>query len=150
MKRSFWIFALLFVFLFQGCDNNEINKKETSQSTGTKNSALTIGQKYYFFDGPGLLECPECDPCWFIQFKDKQNALLWSSPCSGSSSLKSCSSDVSCRYEESTNTLTILSINNNNVSSECKTRFIGDWQWSEGKFGKRFYSKNNPGCDFHN
>lgn len=116
----------------------------------SRESALQIGEKYNFFDGSnGKLECPECDPCWHIKFKDEKNAELWSEPCSGSTYLKSCRSDVSYKFDKTTNTVTILSIVNSNVSSECKNRFIGEWQWSEGEFGKRFYSKNNPGADFH-
>ena len=120
------------------------------EETPVAEEALKVGEQYYFFEGSnGDLECPECDPCWCIKFKDETNAELWSKPCSGSTVLKSCSSDVSYKFDKTTNTVTILSIVNNNVSSECKSRFIGEWLWSEGQFGKRFYSKNNPGCDFH-
>jgi len=119
------------------------------EETPVAEEALKVGEQYYFEGSNGDLECPECDPCWCIKFKDETNAELWSKPCGGSTVLKSCSSDVSYKFDKTTNTVTILSIVNNNVSSECKNRFIGEWLWSEGQFGKRFYSKNNPGCDFH-
>ncbi len=110
---------------------------------------LEIGKQYHFFDGSNnTFVCAECDPCWCIEFKDESSAKLWSKPCNGSSALKSCSSEVSYKFDENTNTVTILNVNNSNVSTECKNLFIGDWQWSNGKFGMRFYSKSHPGCDF--
>jgi hypothetical protein len=113
-------------------------------------NALQIGKEYTFFDGSnGSLECPECDPVWCIKFIDETNAELWSRPLSSSSVLKSCSSNVTYKFDKTTNTVTILDIINSNVSSECKNRFTGEWQWADGKFGKRFYSKNNAGCDFN-
>ncbi len=147
--------ALIASFILSGCGSNSVNKSNSLDSIGQSGksedsrSVLQIGMEYNFFDGSNAsLECDECDPCWSIIFKDESNAELWSKPCSGSSVLKSCSSDVVYVFDNNTNTATIKSISNNNVSTECKNRFVGEWQWSEGKYGKRFYSKNNSGCDF--
>jgi hypothetical protein len=112
-------------------------------------SPLITNTTYYFYDVQDDLECYECDPCWCIRFLDNKTAELWSQPCSGSSNLKSCTSDVRFNFDLQSGVVNITSVSNGNVSSECRGRFVGQWVWSEGKFGKRFYSKNIAGCDFH-
>ena len=135
---------ILFVSLVLNSCNNDSGLEDDD------NNVLEIGKEYHFFDGlNGDLECYECDPCWCIKFNDESNAELWSKPCNGSSLLKSCSSEVSYKFDKKTNTVSILNITNNNVSFECQNQFEGDWIWSEGKFGQRFYSKKNQGCDFN-
>ena len=119
------------------------------KSKGSEN-ALDIGTEYnFYFDAKGDDVCSECDACWLIKFKDETSAELWSRPCSGSTILKSCNSDVLYTFDKKTNTLTILNINNSNVSSVCKNRFKGDWKWGEGKYGKKFYSVRNPENSFY-
>jgi hypothetical protein len=112
-------------------------------------SPLITNTTYYFYDVQDDLECDECDPCWCIRFLDNKTAELWSQPCSGSSNLKSCTSEVRFKFDLQSGVVNITSVSNGNVSSECRGRFVGQWVWSEGKFGKRFYSKDIAGCDFH-
>ena len=112
-------------------------------------SPLITNTTYYFYDVQDDLECDECDPCWCIRFQDNMTAELWSQPCNGGSNLKSCTSEVRFKFDLQSGVVNIKSVSNGNVSSECRGRFVGQWVWSEGKFGKRFYSKDIAGCDFH-
>ena len=120
--------------------------KETSES----GSKINYSEIYTFFDGQNSrLECYECDPVWCIQFIDDGTAELWTRPLnSKNSSLKSCLSTVNYRYDTKTQTITIIGISNNNVSSGCLSKFIGEWRWKSGQFGERFYSMKFPDCDF--
>jgi len=140
------IFCFVIFYFIGGFSDQK--KNETSNESITS-SVLHIGEKYYFFDANNELECQECDRCWCIIFNDVSHAEMWSEPCS-KSSLKSCTSNVTYRFDRNTNTVTILNIDNGNVTAGCKSRFKGEWTFSEGKFGKRFYSKSHPGCDFNN
>ncbi len=116
----------------------------------SQNSPRIIGQTFTFYDGiRGELNCSECDPIWEIKFKDKSNAILISRQANKSSDYGSCRTTVKYKYNSATKTITILELNNNNVSSGCLNMFIGDWQWKKGKFfDMRFYSKSHPDCDF--
>lgn len=111
---------------------------------------LVIGKQYTFYDGQNrILICEECDPIWDIKFLDNNNAILISRMPNKSENYGSCRSEVKYKYNSANKTVTILSISNNNVSSDCKNRFLGDWQWKKGKYpGMRFYSKNLFDCDF--
>ena len=135
------------VFYFMGGFGSQ--KKNGTSNESNTSSVLHIGEKYYFYDANNELECQECDRCWCIIFNDVSHAEMWSEPCS-KSSLKSCTANVTYRFDRKTNTVTILNIDNENVTTDCKSRFKGEWAFSEGKFGKRFYSKSHPGCDFNN
>ena len=138
-KSTFLLFAIAIVFT--GCGG----KSTTEKISGP----LELNKEYHFYDENDELECAECDRCWKIKFTDESNGELWSKPCGGSSSLQSCKSTFAYQYNKETKTVSIKSIDNSNVSGDCKSKFIGDWIQSKGKFpGERFYSKNNPGADF--
>jgi len=140
MKKFMTIFGAIMIasFMLTSCNTN-------TETAGP----LQLNKEYHFYDENDELECNECDRCWKIKFIDKTKGEVWSKPCSGSTSLKSCVSSFFYEYNEESKTITIKSIQNNNVSNTCKSKFIGDWVWSKGKFpGERFYSLNNPGADF--
>lgn len=147
---SFILFLLIFRMILK--KDTDASQNDTDTKAGVSNqksSPLILDKEYYFYDENDELNCAECDPCWKIKFIDKFTGELWSKPCSGSSVLKSCKSKFTYEYNEENNTVTIKSIDNNNVSESCKRKFMGDWVWSKGKYPlERFYSKNNPGADF--
>jgi hypothetical protein len=124
--------------------------EQQAESSTTKDEPLIFGKLYTFYDGRNsVLRCEECDPIWDITFTDKNNAVLISRMPNKSGQNGSCRSDVKYQYNPSTKTVTIISVSNNNVSVDCKNKFIGDWEWKKGKaFDKRFYSKSMPDCDF--
>jgi hypothetical protein len=108
---------------------------------------LKIGETYTFFDGPNSsLQCYECDPIWCIKFIDENTCELWTRP--NNSTIQSCKTNASYSYDKNTQTITIISISNGNVTNGCLEKFIGDWQWKSGKFGERFYSIKYSDCDF--
>jgi hypothetical protein len=147
---SFIVFFAVFKMIFKK-NQDEVQPDNIAKIEGSNqnSSPLILDKEYYFYDETDELNCPECDPCWKIKFIDKTNGELWSKPCSGSSVLKSCQSKFIYKYNEENKTVSIMSIDNNNVSKICKRKFLGDWVWSKGKFPQmRFYSKNNPGVDF--
>ena len=111
------------------------------------------GEHYFFLFSKGKVTnfqktcAMECDGCWVIEFQNETSAKIWSTPCSSSTGVKSCSSNVDYIFDQATKTIKILSITNDNVSDQCKNEFLGEWQWSDGKKGKNFYSKSSP--DFY-
>jgi hypothetical protein len=130
-------------------DESQTEKKTKSEVLNQNSSPIIINKEYLFYTENDELNCYECDPCWKIKFIDKTTGVIWSKPCSGSSVIKSCQSKFIYKYNEENKTVTIKSIDNNNVSEICKRNFMGDWVWSKGKYPlERFYSKNNPGADF--
>jgi hypothetical protein len=132
---------LIFFLLFMISSSNPILAQGTPR---------IIGQKFTFYDGErGALNCNECDPIWEIRFIDQTNGILISRRPNKSSEYGSCKTSLKYKYNAATKTITILQLSNNNVSSDCLNKFIGEWQWRKGKFfDMRFYSKSNPECDF--
>jgi hypothetical protein len=116
----------------------------------SQSNPILIGKTYTFYDGPqSVLNCSECDPIWDIKFLDKLNAVLISRQANKSSDYGSCKTNLKYKYNETTKTVTIIELNNKNVSSRCLNMFIGDWQWRKGKYyDMRFYSKIHQDCDF--
>jgi hypothetical protein len=116
----------------------------------SQKSPQVIGRTFTFYDGTrGELNCSECDPIWEIKFVDKSNAILISRQANKSSEYGSCRTSLKYKYNVATKTITILELNNNNVTPRCLNMFIGDWQWKKGRFfDMRFYSKLHPDCDF--
>jgi len=146
-KKNILIYPLILTFFLLIALATDDGDSATNNSS---NLPFNTGQVYDFFDGmDDKLSCYECDPCWHIKFLDDQNAEVWSTPCSGSSSLMSCSSDAKYNYDKESKVVTIISVSNNNVSYSCLSKFTGKWSWKDGKFGMRFYAENYNDVDFH-
>jgi len=105
--------------------------------------SLEIGSTYAFFGSGCDFQCYECDPDWKIKFIDSQNAELWSHS-SRNDNLKSCMSSV--KYSFNDDVITIISINNSNISSECKSGIKGSYKYDTSR--KLFVSMLNPKCNF--
>ncbi len=116
----------------------------------SQNSPKIIGKTFTFYGGPtGELNCNECDAIWEIKFKDASNAIMISRQPNKSSEYGSCRTTLKYKYNQTTKTITLLDLNNKNITNDCLNMFIGDWQWKKGKyFDMRFYSKSHPNCDF--
>lgn len=116
-------------------------------SCGEKNN-LKLDNRYVFFDGTSnKLQCTECDPIWYVRFIDETTCELWTET-GKSSSFPSCKSRGEYKYDLSTQTISLNTISNSNVSSQCLNNLIGEWKWTKGEFGERFYSVKNSDCDF--
>ncbi len=140
LKKYLHVSVGCFVLLFL------MSKSEEGSSK--KSTKINYNETYTFYDGQNSrLECLECDPVWCIQFIDEGKAELWTRPLNNIS-MKSCLSTVNYIYDETTQTITIIDNSNNNVSSGCLSKFIGEWQWKSGQFGERFYSEKFSDCDF--
>jgi|688.fasta_scaffold1235258_1 hypothetical protein len=116
--------------------NSEESKVEESE-------IFKIGSTYAFFIQGCNFECAECDESWKLKFLDKENAELWSH--SSSSNFPSCKSEVKYSYQNET--ISIVSINNSNVSSQCISSIIGDYKYNSSK--KLFVSLKNPNCNLN-
>ena len=109
------------------------------------NSPLIQNKTYFFYDSDSGLNCYECDPNWRIMFKDNSTGLMWTER--SNSNLKSCQSTIKYNFDENSQTISIIEIDSRS-SQSCQRKFIGNWRFVEGKFGKRFYSDRNKSWDF--
>ena len=78
-------------------------------------------------------------------FKDNSTGLMWTE--SSNSNLKSCQFTIKYNFDENSQTISIIEIDSRS-SQSCQRKFIGNWRFIEGKFGKRFYSDRNKSLDF--
>lgn len=139
MKRVTTIFGALFftssVLTSCGSSSQESNSEESE--------ILKIGSTYAFFTQGCNFECTECNESWKLKILDNENAELWSH--SSSSDFPSCKSEMKYSYQNET--ITISSINNSNVSSQCISSIIGDYKYNRSK--KLFISLKDPNCNLN-
>jgi len=132
MKAKFPPFLILIAFtVFTSCNS------------GYSNGA--ISKTYEFKCNSINSACQECDDKWFISIETKNNATIYSST-SASSYLKSCSTDITYSFDETTGSITIQEMVNPNVSNSCRSNFLGTYTFNKkGINGIGFYKRNDCG-----
>ncbi len=115
-----------------------------SSKEEVSNDTLKIGSTYAFFTQGCDFDCNECQESWKLKILDKENGELWSH-FSSSDSPYSCKSQIKYSYQNET--ISILSINNTNISSQCKSSIKGDYKYNSSK--KHFISIKNPDCNLN-
>ena len=110
--------------------------------------SLFKGKEYtrlHYFGKDKCLSSPGGCSSWVLYIQEDHNLCQVFHSDNPKSDLKACATDCDWNYNRETGILKItLTETNDNFDYDIQNNLQGDFEWKDGVFGKRFYSKLNP------